>query len=446
MKTCLLIFALSAASLAASASVSVAVQDQSGFKDAVQLGDAHKLEQLLDETSDAKVKLLLRAGLSRIGGNFAESSRLAQQCYEPDQVATTGSRSMFCGLLLAGNALADGDVAAWARTSHDIQRKTEPMYKDLLASMQQAAGKDAAKIKYVIDLFATVDDYAPFEHWPYQTTIKRTDRTGDSLPLVWHGAVVDGRSSRLPFVTIEINDQPVEVLVDTGTNDNLLLSVADAKRLGIAHLTAGWQEVMHLGGAHEPSMLGDAGSVQIGGTGFHHLPVVVSGSQPPIMGLNLLRQLGAVSLSASAMTVAPAEAAGCSEPLALSSLISGGHSALLYPIKAGSTPVQAVLDTGAPMLVYEMRDSLPDTAAPATSEHGGAPGTPDIAHASARGDFSIGGIEHHHIGYPIFKRFGVFNFALGAWLLRNNHVVMDFERSHLCVVRQAKATDEEAKN
>ena len=437
--------ALITATFAASATIVIKIEDKSGFQDAISDGDVRTIHRLLNSEQDKNVKVLLQAGAYRISGNLAESSSLAKRCYEPDSVATTGSRSMLCGLLLAGNDLADGDIASWARTSQDIKTKTAPMYAEFIktAVEQQAVKQDGSSqgvidAQYVIDLFSVVDDYKPFASWPYKTTITRSENGPDIIPVIWQGGVVNGRSSRLPFIEVQINGKTVQGLLDTGTGDNMLLSAADAERVGIDHITPGWQHVMYVGSATSTSSLGNAKVVKVGNTTLGNVPVVVTNTRIAVIGLNLIRQLGASSLSSEALTVSPI-ATACKDPLAMGSLVSGGHEQLRYPIEIRDEAVRAVIDTGAPMLAYELRDSLPV----ASNENGRpAQGTTTVAsldgtsipYVTAHGDFSIAGVTHRNMGYPIFKGQSLNHSAIGAWLLRDNDIVMDFPQGHLCLV------------
>jgi hypothetical protein len=439
------IFAALVLSFSASATTVIKLDDQSGLKGAIDRGDREAINGLRSKEKDPKVQILLDAAANRVAGDIADSSVRAARCYEPDKVVSTGSRSMFCGLLLAGNDLAEGDIASWSTISQHIKDKTSAMYEEFVRSslgggghQGDTSGQGALDGQFVIDLFSVVTDYRVFEQWPYTTHIHRKKEGPDIIPLVWQGDVIKGKSTQLPFLDVEINGQKVRGLLDTGTSDSIMLSSGEAARLGIDHITPGWQGVNYFGSLSSSASLGNAKEVAIGSVVIDNLPIVIADTKVTVIGLNFFRQLRTISLTKAALTISPLDASTCADPLVMSSLISGGQLRIHHTIEVATEQVDAVLDTGAPMLVYEVRRELPSASRngdPVSYGHVGIAalnGSP-ISYATAKDDFTVAGKEHKAMSYPIFKGDADFPFGIGAWLLRDHAIVMDFPKGHLCV-------------
>jgi predicted aspartyl protease len=427
------------------AAVNVVFHDGIEFSEAIKNGDSQTIQQFLQSNPDIGLLPVFKSGLYRISGNLTQSTAFAEKCYIPGAVSTKSARSMLCGLLMAGNDLNEGRIADWAGLSQRIKAETAPVYLSYIASFvketaekQRVAGLPVSKADYTLDIFSVVSNYSLFEKWPYTTQVHIHDTTSPEVPIIWRGDVVNGYSNRRPFVRFQVNGKMVEGLLDTGISNNLLLNHSDANLLGITHITPGWIPLTGMDGKKIPTSLGNASTLQLGDATFTNLPVTVAGNSMPIIGLNLLRQLGSVSLSDQTLTISPPQTGSCSSPLRMTSFVSGSIGTLLTSIQLQGNQVDAAIDTGAPMLVYKSVDAIPSLQD--ASSNRTKPGrlnpflnSPDVPYVTEQGDFSILGIGFHNIAFPIFQHGSQFLYGVGADMLRTTTYVMDFRNGHLCV-------------
>jgi hypothetical protein len=428
-------------------------QDGSGVMAAVQSGDLSKIDQLLhDPSNKPNVVDLVTAARFRVLGDVDQSTQFAEKCYAPDQLGQSRSAPMLCGLLVAGNALRDGDVAKWATLSEDMKSRAMPsltkMFND---GLQRLAAKDTTK-KFppatpdtlTVDVLAIVHDYTPFRNWPYRESVS-SNGSPAHVPVEWVAtatAKAGKKPPALPFVTINVNGQPIKASVDTGSSSALMLSEADAARLGITHITAGWLTVVHIG-YPTGSSLGNAGSVVIGNVTFKNVPVVVTGTGNfPVIGLNLLRQLGRVDFSKDVLDINPPANPACSTPMTMASIISSDQSQLFFPIEVDGQPARALIDTGAETHFYGMSKNFTALA--------NAPGAQlkvmnvqifsqlqSVPYVLQTSELSIDG-EKHQVHYSVLDGKNVnYDYAIGAEMLWSHDIQMDFKNGLLCLNHRA---------
>lgn len=428
--------------------------DSVGVVDAISHGDYDALVALSQQpeiTKNQPALLAIQASEARIRGNLAQSTQIAKSCYEPATLSEGHSANLVCGLLLAGNALNEGDVATWAKLTLEMKEKSKPMFDKLastgLIKMQQASGKPvdakAMLANYDVDVFTLVPNVENFQNWPYVTEVESGPLTPSTTALTWNFVDPAKKENKLPFVNITVNGKTTSALLDTGSSMSLALNASDAKSLGIAHITPGWIKLNHLG-VGEAASLGNADSLSLGGARFKNVPVIVTvAATMPVVGLNLLRQLGSVELSHSQLTVHPLLPGSCTTPLAINSVISGPINYLIYPINLDGQSQQAIFDTGMAMPFYAMSKNFETLAnAPGAQTKvisfvmNGEPRT--TPYVDRAGQLTLDG-QVENIKYPTFDgRNTVYSYALASHILEHFYFYADFQNGHMCFSANGK--------
>lgn len=422
--------------------------DGAGVVEATSRGDYDALVALSQrpDINQSKTALLaIQASEARIRGNLTQSTQIAKGCYDPATLSSGHSANLLCGLLIAGNALNEGDIATWARLTLEMKAKSKPMFdKDLREGMtktQQPSGKHvdihALLVNYDVDVFTLVADMESFQNWPYSTQVESIPSSPSTIALTWSATDPTKKKNQLPFVNVSVNGHAVSALLDTGSSVSLAVNENDARALGITRITPGWIKLNHLG-TWETSSLGNAESVSLGDSRFKDVPVVVSVAAAfPVIGLNLLRQLGSVELSRSQLTIHPQLPDSCTTALAIGSVISGPISYLSYPIIFDRQPRQAILDTGMPMPFYAMsRDFEALANAPGAQTKvisfmmNGEPRT--TPYVDRKGELVLDG-QTQNIGYPTFDgRNTAYGYAIASHMLGHFNFYVDFQQGRAC--------------
>ena len=98
------------------------------------------------------------------------------------------------------------------------------------------------------------------------------------------------------YVDVLVNGQPVRFLVDTGAN-TVVLTGADAERLGIRAEASVWGPQMTTAGGKTPMAWAKLDHVQLAGREIRDLKaaVVPSGLPVSLLGQNMLSKLGSVT-------------------------------------------------------------------------------------------------------------------------------------------------------
>ena len=422
--------------------------DGAGVVDAISRGDYDALAALSqrpDINQNKSALLAIQASEARIRGNLTQSTQIAKGCYDPATLSSGHSANLVCGLLIAGNALNEGDIATWAKLTLEMKAKSKVMFdKDLregMAKTQQANGKpidvNALLANYDVDVFTLVSNVEGFQNWPFLTRVESLPSSPSTLALMWNFTDPVKKKNELPFVKVTVNGKSVAALVDTGSSVAVAVNPNDAQTLGIAHVTPGWIKLNHLG-TMETASLGNAGSLSLGDARFENVPVVVSsGAAVPVIGLNLLRQLGSVEISHSQLTIHPHLPDSCATPLAMNSAISGPINYLVYPITLDGQPHEAFFDTGMAMPFYAMSkdfEALANTPGAQTKVisfmmNGEPRMTPYV---DRKGQLVLGG-QTLSIGYPTFDGKNMaFGYAIASHITAHFDFYADFQQGHSC--------------
>ena len=112
------------------------------------------------------------------------------------------------------------------------------------------------------------------------------------------GMTVTRAKDGLFYVDVLVNGQPVRFLVDTGAN-TVVLTAADAARLGLRADTSIWGPQMNTAGGKTPMAWAKLDHVRVAGRDLHGLKaaVVASGLPVSLLGQNMLSQLGSLTFA-----------------------------------------------------------------------------------------------------------------------------------------------------
>lgn len=119
------------------------------------------------------------------------------------------------------------------------------------------------------------------------------------------GLVIERDQSGQFHVSVEINDQPTQFLVDTGA-DSVALTVADAERAGLTVNPESFQPILKTASGEGWGTLVTLDRLQLGETELRNVGAVVVKDLPvSLLGQTVLSQLGKMELKGDKMTLAP---------------------------------------------------------------------------------------------------------------------------------------------
>jgi len=119
------------------------------------------------------------------------------------------------------------------------------------------------------------------------------------------GLVIDRDQSGQFHISLAVNDQPTQFLVDTGA-DSVALTVADAERAGLTVNPDSFQPILKTASGEGWGTLVTLDRLQLGDTELHNVGAVVVRDLPvSLLGQTVLGQLGRLELKGDRMILAP---------------------------------------------------------------------------------------------------------------------------------------------
>ena len=126
-----------------------------------------------------------------------------------------------------------------------------------------------------------------------------------SATMAGEGMVIERDQSGQFHVSVAINDQPTQFLVDTGA-DSVALTVADAERAGLTVNPENFQPILKTASGEGWGTLVTLDRLQLGETELHNVGAVVVKDLPvSLLGQTVLGQLGKLELMGDRMILAP---------------------------------------------------------------------------------------------------------------------------------------------
>jgi len=333
-------------------------------------GDRREVDRLL-ESNGNRVIASLAHGL--LDGNFQEIEQSASSCMRGSFSAKRYEVTAFCNQLLARAYLARGELKSWSET-----------VRWFLDSALPEMRKDPAS-RFSID--TSPDSRIDYER------ISEAGDTSESTVESSFDVPIDQkrlRESSVPFVTIKVNGQETQALVDTGSPYSLILSRRLATRLGAVTVAHGLSLITR----RTPSASDDialVSSINAGAFTVENLGAIVIDESPmegadAIIGLAFVQRFPTVGFGREAINIRPALPRQCMQPEQFSFATSNGRSNIIFPVSIDGVLGGAVFDTGSESFL-----ALPGSfqlGKPKSDAWGAGPGVTTRTVFSGSGTFS----------------------------------------------------------
>lgn len=238
---------------------------------------------------------------------------------------------------------------------------------------------DAAKLArsvpaFSVELTSTAPVSLPYANLPHPSGTHHSD---ERKP---HRIEAGLGEAFTPKLDVTINGHHVKALVDTGTSTALVMSLTQAKALGLQPLVTGLSGFRSLGKPPIPAgskAVYLATSLELGPLHVHNVMVIVipddyEKDTDVTIGLPLLARFDNVVFNQSGMIV-NAPSAACRHALPVTYAALSGHDGILvFAAEADGKPIRAMIDTGAPSAMIVGPRLMPDAASGVTAAHGGS--------------------------------------------------------------------------
>lgn len=367
------------------------------------LADAYR------HTSDPVMRVLAAMALERIHLNLDKSSEDARLC-EQALIGSDPGIALFCAQFDNGNLrLAQGPAVADPAEQAVIQRFTGKV--------------PAATLKTMRDYVDAHRGVAPMK--------VEMPATGAILPLVHRPR------DRRGLLEVQANGLTTRLVPGTGSGP-LALDEATAKRMGVRMLGITGQ-TRDLLGTDVPLQYGVLDRMQLGPITLTQVPVEVVPGRERVLGIDVLRQLGAFRLSRTELQVygpkSPRPA--CHEPMLVASNPWGNWLRVVVALPIDGHIETTELVSGSDLYLSGNRqaaDQLPlyDNRRARTNGPGEFTHHARVSRATAEVVVS---------GQPIHMTFDVFPdarmpwpYMLGSGALRDMDFFLDFQQRHTCLL------------
>lgn len=367
------------------------------------------LAEAYRHASDPVTRALAAMALERIHLNLDKSSEDARVC-ERSLIDTAPDIALFCARFANGNLrLAQGPAVADPAELDIIRRFTGKVPAGTLQKMQDYVDAHRNVAPMQVDLPAD----------------------GATIALV--------RRPRDPrgLIEVQANGQTTRLAIGTGAGP-LVLDEASARRLGVRMLDLEGRARGFLSTA-VAVRYGVLDRMQVGPLVFTHVPVEVAPGRERILGIDLLRQLGAFRLSRDALLVygprSPRPA--CLEPMLVSSNPWGNSLRVVVALPIDGQLHNTLLASGSDFYLSGNQQAADELAV--TDNH--RMRTRDLGAFTHHARVGRATAEVVISGQPIHMTFGVFTdahlpwpYMLGGGALSDMDFYLDFRQHHTCLL------------
>ncbi len=375
-------------------------------------GDLDRLYQIHD---DPVSHVLAAMALERLHLNLDKSTEDATACEKVLHVSRPDIAA-YCALFAAGNARMEGHP-------QDANRK------DLDIAQRYAMVLPAAEL---IALRKRVDDVGDRPEF----RVHRLDRT-ITLQQRIRSFYKDQR-----YVEASANGVSRGLIVDTG-GSWLVLDKRTAYYWGV-HFTD--EENQHIGGSFGEDISirhGLLDRLELGGIVMENIPVEVVPKGPELMGINILKQLGAIRISKEALVVYGGNDSrpACSGPMLAASPRDGYSLWLMHNVTIDGTAQPVMINTGRATYL---------TGNAAAKDHYDVDPTGhgwlfDVNMQAIKVDMKVATRDVVIGGQPIKMRFVVllgdnspWSYVMGNLALQDMDFYFDFDNRHSCLLLHDK--------
>lgn len=380
---------------------------------AMGLGDLATLDRLLGEAGTPIEQALLRAYKARTQSDLLAADAHAAQCSKLARadIPRFYESEAKCRSIIAGNAFIRGDLAQWTRLVGSALEAVEGQARS--EAHYHFPGKFTANARVGLPGLWSLP-----KHMGRSPTFQRVGSSSklDRVPFQDQGRTEEG-VPRGPFsVRASADGQTADFIVDTGASTSLI-GGALAARLGVERASGdgGAMRIdLHLQGRSIDTHFARLDLLEVGAFKAHDLAILVSAdkSVPSVIGLDLIRNMGAVRFSERALEIGATSR--CQDKLLLATDTLGTSQFVVAPVSVSGSTVMANIDTGNPALLIEFD-------------------APRIAPWNAEfQDKTVNGLRGLVYASPKTSRYGAL-YNVGAGILSGSDLFIDLEASRLCL-------------
>jgi clan AA aspartic protease (TIGR02281 family) len=375
-------------------------------------GDLDRLYQIPD---DPVSHVLAAMALERLHLNLDKASEDAAACEKVLQ-ATRPGIAAYCALFAAGNTRLAGHAQEADRMVLDVaQRYAETMPSTELAALRQLVEAHTGRM---------------------DVHVQRLDHTVT--------VQLRTRSQRDPtrFVEASANGTSRGLMLDTGASW-LLLDKRTAHAWGVHMIDEQTQHVRGYFGEDVAASHGVLDRLELDGIVFENVPVDVVAGSPELIGINILKQLGAFRISKEALVIYGGNDTrpACSGPMLAASQRDGSNLWLQHNITIDGSTKTVMLDTGAAMYLSG-NAAVKDQYVDGPEGHGWFR---DIGIQPVKVGMKVATRDVVIGGQPIKMRFVVFlddhlpwGYVMGKLALQDMDFYFDFDNRHTCLLLHDK--------
>jgi predicted aspartyl protease len=377
---------------------------------AMEKGDVLELYRLYNTPNDPVMHVLATMALERLNLNLDNATRDASQC-EKALFDSQSDVAYYCALFQSG----DVRLAGREKQADDME----------LAIARRYQGKISATT-----LTKLVDNATHRAQQP-EFQVQRPDHT-ITLPLTRE---LGGTSF---YLSAQANGKSTLLALDTGASW-LVLDERTARKWDVRYLDSNPTYIQGYFAKKVQVQEGWLDKLELGGITMRNVPVYVIPHAPKIIGIDLLRRLGALRFTRDELTIFAANDTkpSCNDPLLASSQYNGNFLRLLINITINGNVQPAMFDTGSSTY-------LSGNAAVLSQYKGGITGHLMMRDVSAQTQETRARLatETVVIGHqPIRMTFVVFEddtlpwgYVLGDLVLQDMDFFFDFDNRHTCLL------------
>lgn len=377
------------------------------IEQAMRKVDLPALAKLYGESNPVAHALAAMA-IERAHFNLDKSSEIAHLC-ESSLIDTRPSVAFYCARFATGNLRLAGKRAAADQAELDIAERFK-------GHVPQAALDSMSR-------FVTQQSTTP----PMQ--LHRPDN-GFVIPL-------QDTLVRRGTVEVEAGGRKALLEVDTGSSD-LVLDRATADKLGV-HINAGNRTINGLLSRKVPVQTGMLDRLSFAGVTVEHVPVTVIEGSSRLLGIDILKQLGAFRIARKQITVYGRNEPlpTCKDPMLVSSSMWGNELRVVAMLPVDGVPRATLLDSGNSFYLNGNQAAL----AQLKTGYNNRINVGDVGPYRHDARFNQATASILISGQPIKVTFAVFkdadlpwDYILGAGALDDMDFYFDFDHRHTCLL------------
>lgn len=388
----------------------VSAQTLATVERALQRADVPALARLYQDSARPADRVLAAIALERIHFNLGKSTEDARVC-ERSLSASQPQVAFFCAQLANGNLRLGAGARAAAADELDMARRFVDTVPRQVSEHLHA---------YVV---------AQQEQPPLQVL---KPAGGFSVALERSAA-----SGWLPKLQVQANGQTTLLIVDTGSGF-LTLDEDAARELGVRMLDRSGR-IRGVLSTQIPVKYGVLDKFTFAGVTVLNAPVIVVPGRKRLIGIDLLRRLGALRIAGDRLTVYAGDDSrpACEQPLLVASDAWGNHSRVVVALPIEGTLQTVLLDSGSSAFL-SADQSVMDTL------HSGHNTRLDVRDMGPRrhqarinratADVLVSG-QPFQVTFDIFKDATMpWSYMLGAGALEHMDFYLDYDNHHTCLL------------